>query len=71
MTINCNQPKNAGEDSQDVPIDLEFEYYLFEVFFNDRVENEIQRMMENCRENLPYQNHLPNLGRTPTSANFI
>jgi hypothetical protein len=27
-------------------LDLEFEYYLFEVHCNDRIEHEIQRMKE-------------------------
>ncbi len=35
--------KSAGIRDTD---DLEFEYYLFEVLLNDRVEHEIQRMRE-------------------------
>jgi hypothetical protein len=36
--------KDLGKNS--LPVDLEFEHYLFEVYLNDRIENEIQRMME-------------------------
>jgi hypothetical protein len=46
MPTNITQIKNVEKDSKDVTIDLEFEHYLFEVYLNDRIENEIQRMME-------------------------
>lgn len=36
----------TNKDNSNTPFDLEFEHYLFEVYLNDRIENEIQRMME-------------------------
>ena len=46
MNTDIIQRKHCNKESHDVPIDLEFEHYLFEVYLNDRIENEIQRMME-------------------------
>jgi hypothetical protein len=46
MATDINQIQHGNKESRDVPIDLEFEHYLFEVYLNDRIENEIQRMME-------------------------
>jgi hypothetical protein len=46
MNTDINQTKHCNKESPDVAIDLEFEHYLFEVYLNERIENEIQRMME-------------------------
>lgn len=46
MTTDANQINNGNKESRDIPIDLEFEHYLFEVYLNDRIENEIRRMMQ-------------------------
>jgi hypothetical protein len=50
MNTDMNQLKHRNKASRDVPIDLEFERYLFEVYLNDRIENKILRMMECCSE---------------------
>ncbi len=57
MTTVINQRKHCVKVFHDVPIDLEFEHYLFEVYLNDRIENEILRMMEYCGEKS--QNRIP------------
>jgi hypothetical protein len=41
MTSKMNQLQYRNKESRDVPIDLEFEHYLFVVYLNDRIENEI------------------------------
>ena len=46
MSTDINQRKDVGKDSHSVQVDLEFEHYLFEMYLNDRIENEILRMME-------------------------
>lgn len=46
MSEELTQIKSLNQRSRPIPIDLEFEHYLFEVYLNDKVENEIQRMME-------------------------
>ena len=46
MNTDIIQVQHCNKEFPDVPIDLEFEHYLFEVYLNDRIENEIQRMME-------------------------
>jgi hypothetical protein len=46
MPTNTTHLKNTENDSCEVTIDLEFEHYLFEVYLNDRIEDEIQRMMD-------------------------
>jgi hypothetical protein len=48
MNTDISQKKHGNKESLDVPIDLEFEHYLFEVYLNDHIENEILRMMEHC-----------------------
>ena len=47
MLTEFNSTNSGYKDSLDVPIDMEFDHYLFEVFLNDRIENEILRMMGN------------------------
>lgn len=46
MTTDMDQLQHGLKESRDVPTDLEFAHYLYEVFLNDRIENEILRMME-------------------------
>jgi len=46
MTDEEIETTTTNKDNSNKPDDLEFEHYLFEVFLNDRIENEIQRMME-------------------------
>jgi hypothetical protein len=46
MTTETIQIKNTKNDSREVTIDLEFEHYLFEVYLNDRIEDEIKRMID-------------------------
>ena len=50
MTNDINQINFCNKESRDVPIDPETDHYLFEVFLNERIENEILRMMECCGE---------------------
>jgi len=45
MADNLNNAAALKEDAQAI-VDLEFDYYLFEVYLNDMVEHEIQRMMQ-------------------------
>jgi hypothetical protein len=64
MNTQTTQIKNIEKGSCEKTIDLEFEHYLFEVYLNDRIENEILRMMEYSEKKfqiLPYnrlQKHL-------------
>jgi len=32
--------------------ELEYDQYLFELFRNDHIENQVQRMMEHCKEKI-------------------
>jgi hypothetical protein len=50
MTTNVNQIKCGIEESRYVPIYLEFDFYLFEAYLNNRIEDEILQMMEPCDE---------------------
>ncbi len=50
MNTDMDQLQHSNKESLGVPIDLEFEHYLYEVYLNDRIENEILRMMECCGE---------------------
>lgn len=50
MTTDINQIRSGNKEFRDVPIDLEFNVYLFEVYLNDRIEDKILRMMEHCGE---------------------
>ena len=51
MNTDINQRKHGVKVSRDVPIDQEFDLHLFEAFLNDRIENEILRMIKYCGEN--------------------
>ena len=46
MADDLKIAKPIKEDVRQAIVDLEFEYYLFEVYLNDQVEHEIQRMMQ-------------------------
>jgi len=46
MTDEEIETTTTNKDNSNTPVDLEFEHYIFEVYLNDRIENEIQRMME-------------------------
>lgn len=69
MTTEINQLQHGKKESQDVPIDLEFAHYLFEVYLNERIENEIIRMMEFCDEKSTDDNTLlPTMTANPFSV---
>jgi hypothetical protein len=57
MNTNTNQQEHDVKASRDVSVDLEFDHYLFEVFLNDRIENEILRMMEFCVDKPRFLTH--------------
>ena len=44
--MNTTETK-ANNERQD---ELEYDQYLFELFRNDHIENQVQRMMERCNE---------------------
>ena len=46
MSNELTTINSLNQHSPPTSIDLEFGYYLFEVYLNDRVEHDIQRMME-------------------------
>lgn len=46
MTTDVNQIMYGNKEFRDVPIDLEFDLYLFEMFLGDHIENQVQRMMD-------------------------
>jgi len=46
MTTDNYQIKYGNNEFRDVPNDLEFDLYLFEVYLNDHIENQVQRIME-------------------------
>jgi hypothetical protein len=46
MNANINQIQQCDKESSDVPIDLEFELYLFDLYVNDHIENQLQRLLE-------------------------
>jgi hypothetical protein len=48
MNTDICHKNHVIKESRAVPIDLEFDQYLFEVYIIDRIENEILRMMEHC-----------------------
>ena len=50
MTTDINQINFGNKEFQDVPNNLEYDQYLFEIFRNDHIENQVQRMMEHCNE---------------------
>ncbi len=50
MTTDLYQKNHGNTEFRDVPIDLEIDLYLFEAYLNDRIEDEILRMMEYCIE---------------------
>jgi hypothetical protein len=50
MNTDINQIQHGHKGSRDEPIDPEFDKHPFEAFLNDRIENEILRMMEYCGE---------------------
>ena len=50
MNTNINQIQHDNKESRDVTIDLEFELYLFDLYINDHIENQVQRLMECCNE---------------------
>lgn len=53
MTSTPVVDKFPEVEAKHIAVDLEFEYYLFEVFLNDRIESEILRMTELDTEPLP------------------
>jgi hypothetical protein len=59
MTTHITQINYGNNEFQYVPIDLEFDLYLFEAYLNDRIEDEILRTMEYC--DVKSQNPLPPL----------
>jgi hypothetical protein len=46
MNADINQMQQGNKESRDVSIDLEFELYLFDLYINDHIENQLQRLME-------------------------
>jgi hypothetical protein len=50
MNATMEQTECLVRDDNTPPIDLEFEHYLVEVYFNDYLDARIQQMMEVSRE---------------------
>ena len=58
MNTDINQRKHRVNVSREVPINPDFDLHMLEAFLNDRIENEILRMMEYCGEKSTYRTTL-------------